>query len=405
MGLVTAATVLRDGRESPVSIEDAMTTRVDGCPELQYDYSPELLPSGRTLRQGMWRYERLLPLDTLPIQYPLWVGQTPLIASPRIRTQVGLPYLWIKDETRGPTASNKDRATALVLEASNRAGQHTVSAASTGNVAVSLSVGAAAVGFKCAIFVPADANPSKVSFCLAAGATVIKVSGGYGAAYELSRWAAREFGWIDRNTGVNPLTLEAKKTVAFELWEQLGNECPDVVVAPVGDGPTLCAIAKGFRELAACQAKGRPPRIIGVQAEGCQPVRLAWLAGTAPTKVEPHTIADGIAVGDPICGEMAVRDVVASGGGFVAVSDEEILTASQELARSGLLSEPAGAAAYAGLRQALDQQLLAASERIVVLVTGSLLKTPNFIRPGGSPLWIDGGRSELQDELASLQFI
>jgi len=405
LGVVTGATVYRDKWETPVGIEDALGGRVDGCPELQYAYSLELLPDAQSVSDTMWRYRSLLPLGEQPIQYPLAVGHTPLIASPRLRRESGLSRLWVKDETRGPTASNKDRATALVLEAGLRAGVKTVSAASTGNVAVSLSVGAAATGLKCVIFVPHHVNPAKMSLCLAVGATVVRVSAGYNAAYELSRWAAREYGWLDRNTGVNPLTLEAKKTVALEIWEQFGREFPDVVVTPVGDGPTLCGLAKGFRELIACGASGRTPRIIGVQADGCQPVRLAWLGRITPAAVEPHTVADGIAVGNPISGEMVIRDVVASDGALVAVTDEEILEASRQLALAGVLAEPAGSAGYAGLRVALQEQRLSTDERVVVLVTGSLLKTPNFIREEGNSIEVDGSREALQAELTHLSLI
>jgi len=405
LGVVTGATVYRDKGETPVGIEDALGGRVDGCPELQYAYSPELLPDAQSVSDTIWRYRSLLPLDEQPIQYPLAVGHTPLIASPRLRRESGLSRLWVKDETRGPTASNKDRATALVLEAGLRAGVKTVSAASTGNVAVSLSVGAAASGLQCVVFVPGHVNPAKMRLCLAAGATVVRVSAGYNVAYELSRWTAREYGWLDRNTGVNPLTLEAKKTVALEIWEQLGEDFPDVVVAPIGDGPTLCALAKGFRELVACGAAGRAPRLIGVQAEGCQPVRLAWLDRTIPIALEPHTVADGIAVGNPISGEMVIRDVVASDGGLVAVTDDDIVAATRQLAMAGVLAEPAGSAAYAGLGVALKEQRMSAEERIVVLVTGSLLKTPDFITEEGNSILVDGSHEALKAELAQLSLV
>ena len=161
----------------------------------------------------------------------------------------GVADLWLKDETRSPTGSNKDRATALVLEDAMRRDITTVTAASTGNVAVSLAVGAAAAGIKAVIFVPAAVKEGKLRLMLLAGATVFRVKEGYEAAFELSRAAARAFGWLDRNTGTNPWTVEAKKTVAFEIWEQLDRACTGCRGVPVGDGTTLSAIAKGFREL------------------------------------------------------------------------------------------------------------------------------------------------------------
>jgi len=378
---------------------------------------------------GMWRWLDRLPV-TPPITYPLPVGGTPLIAAPGLREDLGLD-LWLKDETRGPTASNKDRATALVLQQALASGADTVSCASTGNVAVSLAVGAAAAGLRAVIFVPARVDEHKLALMRFAGATVVKVREGYTAAFELSRRAAEAFGWYDRNTGINPLTVEAKKTVAFEIWEQFGGAMPDVVVAPIGDGVTLAALDRGFRELvgggagggagpvagpgagpgaapgtapaagpgagSAAAAGSRPPRIIGVQAAGADPVRRAWAAGTDRIDpVDPHTIADGIAVSAPIYGSEALAAVRSSGGGVVAVTDDDLLAAMGRLAaRAGLLAEPAGASATAGVVRALEEGLIEPGERVVALVTGSALKTPSFVTaalaaaagaaPAGSP--------------------
>lgn len=340
---------------------------------------------------GMWRWLNFLPVKE-PILYPLPVGGTPLIAPPGLRQDLGLD-LWLKDETRGPTASNKDRATALVLQQALASGAETVSCASTGNVAVSLAVGAAAAGLRAVIFVPAGVNEHKLALMRLAGATVVKVREGYTAAFQLSSQAAGAWGWCDRNTGINPLTVEAKKTVALEIWEQLGGAMPDVVVAPVGDGVTLAALYRGFRELVDSGAGpegSRPPRIIGVQAAGADPVRRAWAAGTDRIDpVVPHTIADGIAVGAPIFGAEALAAVRSSGGGFVAVSDEDLLAAMGRLAsRAGLLAEPSGASATAGVIQAIKDGLIAPGERVVALVTGSVLKTPGFVTAalaGGAP--------------------
>lgn len=404
MGVPVAARVTRaDGSSQRFEDVAAALAQVDGgLVELLYDYSPALVPGCPPDQVGMWRYRDLLPLEPGPIAYPLPVGGTPLVASPGLRRASGCAHLWVKDETRGPTGSNKDRATALVLEHALRGGHTTVSCASTGNVAASLAVGAAAVGKRAVIFVPAEVDDSKLALMLFAGATVIKVREGYGAAFRLSREAARAFGWCDRNTGVNPLTVEAKKTVAFEVWEQLDRQVPDVVVAPVGDGPTLCGLAKGFRELVACGVAERMPRLVGVQAEGCQPVKRAWETGASRIEpVQPATLADGIAVGDPVSGVLALRDVRESGGGFVAVSDAELLEVVRTLATAGgLLAEPAGAAAYAGLLRGLECGLVDRTERIVILMTGTLLKTPRFLRPEVRPLEVEADLSALAHVLA-----
>jgi threonine synthase len=379
---------------------DWATENERGQLELLYDYRPELLPSGQWHGDGMWRYRDLLPLDDRPISYPLPVGGTPLIAPPAVRDELGLPNLWLKDETRGPSASNKDRATALILQQAMTSGTRRVTCASTGNVAVSLAVGAAAAGKEAVTFVAADVAASKLRLMLQSGATVVKVEGGYEAAFRLSRAAAREFGWIDRNTGVNPATVEAKKTAALEIWEQLGREVPDVVVVPVGDGPTLHGMAKGFREIVACGASQRVPRLVGVQAEGCQPIKHAWETGERVRPAISATIADGIAVSRPVSGAAAVRDVVRSGGCFVSVSDTQMLDAMRILAtRGGVLAEPAAAAALAGLLVALERRLVGAGERIVVLVTGSSLKTPEFLRAHGRVIEVDGDLDALRESL------
>ncbi len=360
--------------------------------ELNYAYSSTLWPKEHGLNDGMWRYRELLPLEDGPIQYPLPVGGTPLLRVPELRRRLQLERLFIKDETRGPTGSNKDRATALVLEQALRMGMHTVTCASTGNVATSLAMGAAAAGLQAVVFVPAQVSEAKLQFMLLGGATVFKVAEGYEAAFQLSRAAAREFGWLDRNTGVNPVTLEAKKTVAFEIWEQLGGHMPDVAVAPVGDGPTLCALAKGFRELVLCGLAEKVPRIIGVQAVGCQPVKQSWEENRPVQPVLANTLADGIAVGAPVSGGAALRDVRASHGAFVAVSDDEMLAAIQTLAKyGGIWAEPAGAAAFTGLEEAVKQNLVTPEETIVVMVTGSGLKTPQYLQPTGRAIEIKAG--------------
>ncbi|HZS95069.1 MAG TPA: pyridoxal-phosphate dependent enzyme [Chloroflexota bacterium] len=348
-----------------------------GLVELRYRYGPQLLPAGGD-PTSMWRYRALLPLDDQPIRYSLPVGGTPLLALPGLRRASKLPNLWIKDETRSPTCSNKDRATALSCELALREEKIAITAASTGNVAVSLAIGAAAAGLEAMIFVAAGVGEGKLRLMLQAGARVFKVEEGYEAAFRLSRKAAAKFGWYDRNTGVNPATLEAKKTVALEIWEQLGRAVPDVVVVPAGDGTTLSALAKGFRELVLCRATDHLPRLIGVQAEGCQPLKRTW-EGKRCGPIR-GTCADGIYVASPSNAATAVRDVKESHGAFVAVSDEAILAAMDELAsRGGVLAEPAAAASYAGLLVARDAGLIDPSEIVVAEITGSALKTPHLL--------------------------
>lgn len=402
MGTVVRVRHLAGGG-GPMAGEDATLTQQETDSrllELEYDYGPDLLPHAAPTDDGMWRYRKLLPIELGPILYPLLVGQTPLLGAPRLRQASGIADLWLKDETRSPTGSNKDRATALVLEGAMRRNVKTVTAASTGNVAVSLAVGAAAAGLEAVIFVPAAVHDGKLQLMLLAGAIVFRVEEGYEAAFRLSRAAARAFGWLDRNTGVNPWTVEAKKTVAFELWEQLGRVLPDVVLIPVGDGTTLTAIAKGFRELLACGVADHVPRLIGVQAQGCQPIKRAW-EGHSAANALAATIADGIAVVDGINATTALREVRASKGAFVAVSDPAMLEAIQILAsQAGIVAEPAAAASYAGLEAALQSGLVCPTERVVLLVTGTGLKTPQHLQPSGVAFTI---RANLEEVLDSMQ--
>lgn len=359
--------------------------------------TPDLIPPVADTHEGMWRYRDLLSLGEGPIRYPLHVGGTPLVQSERLRKAVEVRELWLKDETRGPSGTNKDRATALVLEHALRDGASAITCASTGNVASSLALGAAATGLRAVIFVPAAVYPSKLNLMLYMGATVIRVDAGYTRAFELSRQAARTFGWADRNTGVNPLTTEAKKTVGLEIWEQLGRRVPDVLVAPVGDGPTLDALARAFQELLACGVTDRLPRLIGVQAEGCQPIKLAWEGKTTNVNAGADTIADGIAVPEPVSASEVLADVAKHGGGLVAVTDAEMLSAMRDLAQNaGLLAEPAGAAAYAGLQEAINAGLISGDDEVVVLVTGTSLKTPQFLQPKIRALDIHGSFEEVE---------
>ena len=369
---------------------------VAGCERLQYDYGTALMARDQPGLFTMWRYRDLLPVADGPVRYPVPIGGTPLLPAPALRQTLGTPLLpapalrqtlgtprlWIKDETRNPTASNKDRATALVLEDGLRRGVGTITTASTGNAAVATAFGAAAAGMRAVIFVSTDCHSEKLALMAQAGAWVFQVREGYAAAVDLSRAAARTFGWLDRNTGANPFTIEAKKTVAFEVWEQLGRRLPDLMIAPVGDGPTLVALDKGFAELVSCGLAARQPRLIGVQAERCQPLVRAWLGAPAgPTELDPAaTVADGIAVVRPAIGDAVLDAVRRGGGGMVAVSDGALLSAVATLAAwAGVGAEPAGAAALAGLEVAIERGLANRLETVVLLVTGREIKA------GGAP--------------------
>ena len=356
-----------------------------------YAYSPDLIPTSTQSGEGIWRWRRLLPLDGSGL-YPLQVGGTPLVASPGLRRHLGAPGLFLKDETRTPTGSNKDRATALCLVDAARRGATSIACASSGNVACSLALGAAAMGLRAFIFVSAHSvSPAKVAFMRSFGATVFLVDGPYERAYRLCDEACARFGWYNRNTASNPLALQAKKTVAFEVWEQLGRRMPDVVYLPVGDGVTLAAFVHGCEELIRCGVADRLPRVIGVQASGAAPLVEAFAAGrSAWTAVQTHTFADGIDVGDPYFGQQALDAVARTGGSWLAVTDDDLRAAIATLARTGgVLAEPAGAAALAGVI-ADRAKLGAADQTVVALVSGTGLKDQRWLpSDGGREVRID----------------
>jgi threonine synthase len=351
----------------------------------RYEYGPELIPATADSGEGMWRWRGLLPVDGSGM-YPLKVGGTPLVASRRLRQQLGAPGLVLKDETRTPTGSNKDRATALCLVDAASRGATAIACASSGNVACSLAAGAAAMGLAAYIFVSArTVSPAKVDFMRSFGATVFLVDGPYERAYRLCDDACERFDWYNRNTATNPLALQAKKTVAFEVWEQLGRKMPDVVYLPVGDGVTLAAYVHGCEELIRCGVADRLPRVVGVQASGAAPLVRTFEAGCAAWEAETtRTIADGIDVGDPYFGRQALDAVARTGGSWVAVTDDDLRTAMATLARtSGLLAEPAGAAALAGVI-AHREQITAPDQTVVALVSGTGLKDQRWLpREGG----------------------
>ncbi len=326
----------------------------------------------------MWRYRPLLPLAADADVPPLAVGGTPLYDAPRLAQHLGLPQVWVKDDGRNPTGSLKDRASALVTARAMADGIKVVTTASTGNAAAALAGLTASVGLPAAIFVPASAPEAKIAQLLTYGAKVLLVQGNYDNAFDLAVKASERYGWYNRNTGMNPYTLEGKKTVAFEIAEQLGWRVPDVVVVSVGDGNIISGVYKGFRDLLALGWIDRMPRLIGVQASGSAACYDVWRRGDDPATMTPinaQTVADSIAADLPRDRVKAVRAVRETRGAFVSVPDDAILAGIPLLARlSGVFAEPAAAASYAGARAAIDEGHIRPAESVLLLVTGNGLK-------------------------------
>ena len=343
---------------------------------------------------SLWRYLPLLPVGDPPgASTPLHVaGWTPIFALPRLAEKLHLKHLWLKDESRNPTASFKDRASAVVVTRAIETGSDIIVTASTGNAGAALAGMAAAVGQKAIIFAPKSAPPAKVAQLLVFGAKVILVDGTYDDAFDLTIQAANEFGWYCRNTGYNPFTLEGKKTAAFEIWEwwtaaqadhKLGAssnepESPLTVFVSVGDGNIISGIHKGFKDLLNLGWIHIMPRIIGVQAEGSAALYNAYIANTETvTPVAANTIADSISVDLPRDGVRALRAARETKGSYITVTDDEIIKSIAELGKMGVFAEPAGATAYAGLVKAVGSGVVGAGDPILVMNTGSGLKDIN----------------------------
>ncbi len=340
---------------------------------------------------SLWRYLPLLPVDepagdSTPLHAAGW---TPVFALPRLAEKLNLKHLWLKDESRNPTASFKDRASAIVVARAQEIKAEIVVTASTGNAGAALAGMSAAVGQKAIIFAPKSAPQAKVAQLLIFGAKVILVDGTYDDAFDLTVKAADEFGWYCRNTGYNPFTIEGKKTAAFEIWEwwvdahrdwhqqdsPLDNHSPLTIFVSVGDGNIISGIHKGFKDLLALGWIPNLPRIIGVQADGSAAIANAYNANTETiTPVSAVTIADSISVDLPRDGVRAVRAAKETAGTYITVSDDEIIKSIAELGRMGVFAEPAGATAYAGLVKAAGLGIVRSDDPVLVMNTGSGLK-------------------------------
>jgi threonine synthase len=331
---------------------------------------------------SLWRYHALLPAR-LPFngqETPLGAaGGTPIFALNGLARQLGLKHLWLKDESRNPSASFKDRASALIVARAREINAEVVVTASTGNAGAALACMAAAIGQKAVIFAPKSAPPAKIAQLLVFGAQVLLVDGNYDAAFDLSVQAAREFGWYCRNTGYNPFTAEGKKTAAFEIWEwglhNIVSADKLTIFISVGDGNIISGVHKGFKDLLALGWLDAMPRIVGVQAQGSAAIANAFHAQSEQiVPVAAQTLADSISVDLPRDGVRAVRAARETNGTYITVSDEEILGAIATLGSAGILAEPASAAAFAGLQRAARDGSSVPLENVLVLHTGSGLK-------------------------------
>lgn len=323
----------------------------------------------------IWRYRPLLPIEEASQAPPLAVGWTPIYDCTELASRYGAGQLLIKDDGRNPTASFKDRPSALAVVKAREAGAKIITTASSGNAGSALAGMCASVGMKSIIFVPQHAPAAKIAQLQIYGSTIALVEGSYDQAFDLCISAARRFGWYQRSTGYNPFMSEGKKTAALEIGEQLRWELPDKVFVAVGDGCIIGGLWKGFNDLHRLGFVDRLPQMIGVQAEGAAVIVDAVNGDAKVREGAARTIADSINVGKPRDATKAIRAIRESGGQGVKVSDDEMVTGIIDLARAtGVFVEPAAAASFAGFVKMCRQGAIKSNERVLLVLTGNGLK-------------------------------
>lgn len=304
---------------------------------------------------------------------PLIVGRTPLVSARRLGEELGIPKLHLKNDGQNPSGSLKDRASFLVTAEALRLKEQRVVCASTGNAASALAAVCASAGVEALIFVPKKAPRAKLVQMVLSGARVVPVRGTYDDAFRLSLEFTAKRGGLNRNTAYHPLTIEGKKTVALEIAEQL---TPDAVFVSAGDGVILAGVHKGFSDLLRLGVIDQMPKLFAIQAEKSDAIHRYVETGTYSDAADPKTIADSISVTCPSNAHWARRAVLESKGATLTVTDAEILDAQARLAsKTGVFTEPAGAAAFAGLvKLQASSRALPKDATVVVIATGHGLK-------------------------------
>ncbi|MFB3817950.1 MAG: threonine synthase [Candidatus Methylomirabilales bacterium] len=358
-----------------------------GAPlDVRYDYAriPRAAfdPPARDRGRGLWIFADLLPVAP-DAAITLGEGQTPLLACRKLGERLGLDRLWVKDETRQPTGSFKDRPLSVAVSRARELGFDTVVTASSGNAAAAMAAYAAQGGLRAVVIVPADAPPPKLFQMLASGARVVRVRGSVSDCIQLAQAAARGCGWCNvTSTFENPYSVEGDKTVAYELARDLGWRAPDWIAVPTGSGPLPVGIYKGFAEMQRAGLIERLPRMVAAQAEGCAPIARAFRSGAAEVTpwADARTIAGGIQ--DPLVGysqdgTRTLGVVRQSGGAAVALPDAAIEEATRWMARDeGVYVEPTAAVATAAVAALRGTGTIRDGETVVVIATGHGLKQP-----------------------------
>lgn len=326
--------------------------------------------------RSLWRYAPLLPVAEPESHFA--VGWTPLIPAPRLGVAIGVARLYLKDDSRNPSLSFKDRPVALALARALELGLDTLACASTGNLAGAVAAAAARNGLRAFVFVPASTDESKVAGAAAYGATVVRVGGTYDQVNRLVARLADEERWGFVNFTLRPYYAEGSKTLLFECAEQLGWRLPDHVVVPVGSGALLTRTATAVAQL---RATGLVPdsacRIHAAQPAGCAPVSDAVLDGFREVRPvrDPTTAARSLAIGTPADGDGSVLVIRASGGSAASVSEDDVRDGCALLARTeGILSEPAGGVVVSSARALASRGAFGDDETVVLYITGNAYK-------------------------------
>lgn len=324
----------------------------------------------------IFKYSTLLPITTIKPILNLKVGMTPLYQFPDLAEKSGVESLYFKDDSYNPSLTLKDRASAVALIKARELNFNTVVTASTGNAAASMACIGAHLNMDRIIFIPESIPRAKLVQLQIYGSKIITVKGNYDQAFDLCREISTKRFWYNRSTAINPFNLEGKKTVAFEICEQLDFDVPDVVFVPVGDGCIISGVWKGFFDFYKVGLIDRLPRLIACQAEGSAAIYNAYKnKSDQPESVRANTIADSISVDLPRDGVKALRALRDSNGDCVIVSDQNILSAQQRLAgEKGIFCEPSAAAAFAGFLKYHLENPLGSTDKIVILITGSGMK-------------------------------
>lgn len=335
----------------------------------------------------MWRYREILPIRKDDNIVSLGEGMTPLLPAPRLGRRLGLKRLFVKDESQIPTGSFKARGMSVAVSRAKELGVNEGAVPSAGNAGGALAAYAARAGMRAHIFMPTDVPLINRLEAEAAGAQVVLVDGLISDCGKRVAQGKAEHGWFDFSTLKEPYRLEGKKTMGFEVAEQLGWSLPDVIIYPTGGGTGLVGMWKAFEEMETIAwIGGRRPRMVTVQSAGCAPIVRAFEEGAedATPWEGAETIAAGLRVPSAIADFLMLKVLRESRGTAVAVSDDEILRAMREMASAeGIVACPEGAATLAAAKRLKDDGMIGADERVVLFNTGSGLKYPEAMKAAG----------------------